>query len=41
MATTASKGYVQIDAATGLGRTDQLPASGGSGTVTSVALSER
>jgi len=38
MATTASKGYVQIDAATGLGRTDQLPAAGGSGTVTSVSV---
>ena len=38
MATTASKGYVQIDAATGVGRTDQLPAAGGSGTVTSVSV---
>lgn len=38
MATTASKGYVQIDAATGVGRTDQLPPAGGSGTVTSVSV---
>lgn len=36
--TTASKGYVQIDAATGVGRTDQLPPAGGSGTVTSVSV---
>ena len=36
--TTASKGYVQIDAATGVGRTDQLPTAGGSGTVTSVSV---